>query len=155
MTTNTANNPSTTISSTTIKTLISTQELTPAHTTILSTTASTTMATSETTITETTTITTALSQGCTCKMFMNGGGWGNCQKSNDGHVMCYVKQPSSCSDVRDSGSNPGEQYSYDACLQGGTSICDVFVNSFVVKLYRYCNLNFITDFKMLRSCRLR
>ena len=121
MTTNTVNTPSTTTSSLTIKTLISTLESTSAHTTIPPNTAYRTMSTSDMTTTETTTITTALSQGCTCKMFMNGGGWGNCQKSNDGDVMCYVKQPSSCSDVRDSGSNPGEQYSYEACLQGGTS----------------------------------
>ena len=142
MTTNTPTTPVTTSSSTTIRALISTPESTSAHTTIPSTTASTTMATSETTITETTTITTALSQGCTCKMFMNGGGWGNCQKSNDGDVMCYVKQPSSCSDVRDSGSNPGEQYSYDACLQGGTSTWDVFVNSFVLKFVDILQLKF-------------
>ena len=59
------------------------------------------------------------STGCTCKDLLNQAGYGNCL--DDEYNMCYVKQPSSCSDLVDSGDLPGEKYSEEACLIKGNA----------------------------------
>ena len=61
-----------------------------------------------------------ITASCACKDFVNSGGHGNCQtasQSNDHHgrKMCYVVQPSTCKDLVNSNSNPGEQFSEEAC----------------------------------------
>ena len=61
---------------------------------------------------------------CNCKDFVNDGGFGNCFKrsghsKHDGNVVCYVEQPSTCSDLIDSRSNPGEKISAEACKLKG------------------------------------
>ena len=53
---------------------------------------------------------------------MDHKGEGNCAGSKNGHfgkVICYVEQPTSCSDARDSVVHPGEKYSAQACTVGG------------------------------------
>ena len=58
---------------------------------------------------------------CTCKDFINENGSGNCAKpvsSYGNKLVCYVNQPSSCGDLRGSGTNPGEKTSAEACPQG-------------------------------------
>ena len=52
---------------------------------------------------------------------MGSTGFGNCQKFPPigpikGKPFCYVEQPSGCSDVRESTSDPGEKYSAEACV---------------------------------------
>ena len=59
------------------------------------------------------------SRGCTCKDLLNQSGYGNCL--DDEYNMCYVEQPSSCSDLVDSGDLPGEKYSEEACLIKGNA----------------------------------
>ena len=47
---------------------------------------------------------------------------GNCKGSINKHfgkVICYVEQPTSCSDARDSVEYAGEKYSALACTVGG------------------------------------
>ena len=59
---------------------------------------------------------------CTCKNLVNKDGIGNCEGTKSvafGKVACYVNQPSSCSDLKNSGTNPGEKYSAVACDQKG------------------------------------
>jgi len=53
--------------------------------------------------------------GCSCKDLVNKNGWGNCQKAYGGDYLCYVNQPSTCRDAKDSGTNTGEKYSMEAC----------------------------------------
>ena len=60
-----------------------------------------------------------LGPDCTCKEFIGTDGFGNCKKEHPtGKPLCYVTLPSSCSDLRDSGSNPGEKWSFEACKTG-------------------------------------
>ena len=42
-------------------------------------------------------------------------GHGNCQNEINGKALCYVTQPSSCTDLKSSIAFPGEKYSYEAC----------------------------------------
>ena len=53
-------------------------------------------------------------------------GVGNCKGTgssvHNNHVACYVNQPSNCNDLVDSGSNPGEQVSAQACKKDTTGI---------------------------------
>ena len=54
---------------------------------------------------------------------MNDNGFGKCQKksSNDhfkGAHVCYVNQPSNCTDLYTSSTNPGEKVSAQACEIG-------------------------------------
>ena len=61
---------------------------------------------------------------CTCKDFINDGGFGNCFKKSGhskhgGKAVCYVEQPSTCSDLIDSKANPGEKVSAEACQLKG------------------------------------
>ena len=46
-------------------------------------------------------------------------GYGNCEKKFMGEALCYVNLPSSCSDLEDSTTDPGEKISVEACLQTG------------------------------------
>ena len=41
-------------------------------------------------------------------------GFGNCEKNFKGKPICYVNEPSSCSDLKES-SSTGKRYSWDAC----------------------------------------
>ena len=55
-----------------------------------------------------------------CNDFVNSNGYGKCKKESptskhQGGKMCYVFQPSNCTDLVDSGTDPGEQYSAVAC----------------------------------------
>ena len=64
---------------------------------------------------------------CLCKDFINSGGHGNCltisqSNKHNGRKMCYVVQPSGCKDLVDSGANPGEKYSEEACDRKGTTL---------------------------------
>ena len=63
--------------------------------------------------------------GCQCEDYINAGGWGNCIKKENGKALCYVENPSSstCSDLKDSSSDPGRKWSFEACL-GDRSIFD-------------------------------
>ena len=58
---------------------------------------------------------------CACKNLVSGG-YGNCRKKIDGKRLCYVKLPSSCSDLKESASNTGEKWSLEACSQRVLSI---------------------------------
>ena len=61
-----------------------------------------------------------LAPECICKDFVSASGYGNCKKTSPsiGKVTCYVQQPSSCKDLRNSETNPGEQSSATACEKG-------------------------------------
>merc|ERR1719150_3425510 len=64
---------------------------------------------------------TTSEQGCDCKDLVDTNDEGNCKGSiNDhfGKVICYVEQPTSCSDARDSVEYAGEKYSALACTNG-------------------------------------
>ena len=75
--------------------------------------------------------------GCQCEDYINSGGWGNCIKKDNGKALCYVENPSSssCSDLKDSASDPGRKWSFEACL-GDRSIFDT-LNC----LYKILNAN--------------
>ena len=53
--------------------------------------------------------------GCNCKDFVNPNGYGNCNKKYKKGPICYVNQPTSCSDIKPSKSNAGERLSWEAC----------------------------------------
>ena len=62
-----------------------------------------------------------------------------------GNVICYVEQPTSCSDARDSVAIAGEKYSALACAAGGknairrnTSITQI--RFIVINVFLYCIL---------------
>ena len=73
---------------------------------------------------------------------------GNCKGSINKHfgkVICYVEQPTSCSDARDSVEYAGEKYSALACTNGGknairrnTSITQI--RFIVINVFLYCIL---------------
>ena len=56
---------------------------------------------------------------CKCKDLVNKSGWGNCEKVSKGwfpgRPICYVEKPSSCPDLKASGSVHGEHMSAKAC----------------------------------------
>ena len=57
---------------------------------------------------------------CTCKDLISANGYGNCAKlapTYGNKAICYVNQPSNCGDLKNSGSNPGEKTSAEACTQ--------------------------------------
>ena len=75
-----------------------------------------------------------------CKDFIGASGQGNCKDFN-GKPLCYVTQPSSCSDLQDSQTNPGEKFSFTACSKGGMSILSFWnvIGYIDTKMYkRYC-----------------
>ena len=49
---------------------------------------------------------------CTCSDFIDTNGFGKCKKSYKKGPICYVRQPSSCSDKI---SISNTQYSWEAC----------------------------------------
>ena len=60
---------------------------------------------------------------CSCHDLISENGFGSCQKksSNDhfkGSPVCYVNQPSNCTDLYTSVTNPGEKASAEACKIG-------------------------------------
>ena len=55
---------------------------------------------------------------CSCSDYVNENGIGNCTKRIslfNWQNVCYVNQPSSCSDLIDSGTDVGKQISVEAC----------------------------------------
>ena len=61
---------------------------------------------------------------CSCKDLVSNDGRGNCKgtkvaRQGKVRVICYVNQPSYCSDLEDSVKLPGEQHSAEACLSEG------------------------------------
>ena len=64
---------------------------------------------------------------------INRNNVGNCKGKKPSQfgrkfVACYVTQPSGCTDLKDSGTNPGEQLSVNACLLKGNIFHDVRIN---------------------------
>ena len=62
---------------------------------------------------------------CSCKNLVSKDGHGNCKgtrvpKEGQMRVICYVSQPSYCSDLEDSDTLPGEKHSAAACFSKGT-----------------------------------
>ena len=58
---------------------------------------------------------------CRCTNFVNEHGYGQCLKEDEDFgdtVMCYVVQPSSCTDVTTSTTNVDQLRSAEACLTG-------------------------------------
>ena len=54
--------------------------------------------------------------GCKCSTYVsNKTRQGNCMDIWKDGFWCYVSQPSDCSDLVESTSHPGKQWSYDAC----------------------------------------
>ena len=52
---------------------------------------------------------------CSCNNYVSDLGYGKCEKDFRGGPVCYVDQPSACTDVADSKTEPGRQYSWEAC----------------------------------------
>ena len=52
---------------------------------------------------------------CSCNNYVSELGYGKCEKDFRGGPVCYVDQPSACTDVADSKTEPGRQYSWEAC----------------------------------------
>ena len=53
-------------------------------------------------------------QGCSCSNYVSESGFGNCEKSFKHGPICYVNEPSSCSDAVES-KTTGKRYSWEAC----------------------------------------
>ena len=73
--------------------------------------------------------------GCDCKDLVDPKDEGNCTGSINlhfGKVICYVEQPTSCSDARDSVEYAGEKYSALACTVGGKNA--ISRNSSITKI---------------------
>merc|ERR1712241_627656 len=65
--------------------------------------------------------TCGICKSCDCKDLVDAKGEGNCKGSINKHfgkVICYVEQPTSCSDAHDSVVYAGEKYSALACTVG-------------------------------------
>ncbi len=59
--------------------------------------------------------------GCTCHDFINVGGHGQCKTKasiTNGRPFCYVNQPSNCTDLYASETDPGKKISVEACNDG-------------------------------------
>ena len=57
--------------------------------------------------------------GCSCSNHISFSGYGNCQQLYEGRPLCYVNEPSACSDLRDSNTETeGIQWSFEACGNG-------------------------------------
>ena len=65
--------------------------------------------------------------GCSCHEYVNQNGYGQCKKKDfhQEHVkllhVCYVNQPSNCSDLYSSVTDPGKKLSAEACPIGRVS----------------------------------
>ena len=60
---------------------------------------------------------------CSCHDMVNSHGFGRCEKKLinehfDNQHVCYVNQPSNCSDLYTSQTNPGAKVSAKACETG-------------------------------------
>ena len=61
-----------------------------------------------------------VSDHCTCTSFVNKNGYGNCMKEFNGKgPLCYVKEPSTCTDLEGSTIADGRNYSWNACSNQG------------------------------------
>ena len=59
-----------------------------------------------------------LNVGCSCLDHVNINGYGNCKKAykrNNKMLSCYVHEPSTCEDVRNSSTDAGLRFSFEAC----------------------------------------
>ena len=65
-----------------------------------------------------------LDLSCQCKYFIGSTGLGNCVKEWEGSKICYVRQPSSCHDLKNSSEYAEEKYSAEACLEPGMFTVD-------------------------------
>ena len=55
-------------------------------------------------------------RGCSCSSYVDPDyGWGNCQKSYGKGPICYVNEPSTCTDIVDARSYGPTGYSWEAC----------------------------------------
>ena len=52
---------------------------------------------------------------CTCSDFVKDNGYGNCQKLLLGHPICYVNEPSNCTDLY-ADASAGRNFSWEACM---------------------------------------
>merc|ERR1712018_563901 len=52
--------------------------------------------------------------GCSCSDYVTSSGYGNCKKKFKIGPICYVNEPSTCTDLVESQST-GKRYSWDAC----------------------------------------
>ena len=69
-------------------------------------------------------IITFLVKSCSCKDLINKDNVGNCKgrkpiQFKQADFACYVVQPSNCSDLKNSTTNPGEKLSVEACHISG------------------------------------
>ena len=86
-------------------------------------------------------------RNCKCKDLINRNNVGNCKGKKPSQfgkkfVACYVTQPSSCTDLKDSGTNPGEQLSVNACLLKGNIFHEIRINlQHLLKQYDYDSIN--------------
>ena len=60
-----------------------------------------------------------LTASCSCSKYIDVNGYGKCLKPRGGNhrLVCYVNEPSSCSDLVD--GEEGKRYSYEACSELG------------------------------------
>ena len=75
---------------------------------------------------------------------------GNCKGSINKHfgkVICYVEQPTSCSDARDSVEYAGEKYSALACTVGGKNA--IRRNTSIAKYFYHYNHFVLYDIVVL------
>ena len=59
---------------------------------------------------------------CTCSNFINENGYGNCQKLNRGLPLCYVNEPSDCTDLIFI-KRTGRSVSWKACTSSFGKYC--------------------------------
>ena len=57
---------------------------------------------------------------CSCHDYINANGYGQCKKGSSyehvkGKKVCYVNQPSNCTDLTYSSTDPGKKFSAQAC----------------------------------------
>lgn len=57
---------------------------------------------------------------CSCHEYINANGYGQCKKGSSyehvkGKKVCYVNQPSNCTDLTYSSTDPGKKFSAQAC----------------------------------------
>jgi len=57
---------------------------------------------------------------CSCNDYLSQHGYGRCQKDHGDGPICYVNQPSTCTDAVNSTSENGKQYSWEACNARGS-----------------------------------
>ena len=56
---------------------------------------------------------------CSCSNYVTKTGYGNCEKDlRRKGVICYVNEPSTCNDLRESSRYDHRRYSWEACRNG-------------------------------------